>query len=600
MNKKYLLASIFLSAGMIILALAINYASAQSGVEYPIKELDNCANETACATYCDKPSNIEACLNFAKQHSLMPKEEIERAEKFLAAGSGPGGCKTKDTCESYCNSVERIDECVAYAEKSGLMSPQELEEAKKIQAAKNRGVKMPACGSKKQCDTYCSEIDHMEECINFAQEAGFMSAQELEESKKVLAAIKAGAKLPDCKGKEACDVYCSEEEHFNSCMEFALAAGFMDPKDAEMAKKTKGKGPGGCRGKEQCDAFCQGEGNMEICAQFGYENGMITKEEFEMMKKTKGKGPGGCKTKEECQSFCDNPDNQETCFNFGKENGLIPEADLQRMEQGKQKFKQAMQNIPPEVYSCLESAVGAEVMAKYKSGEVMPSKEIGDKMGGCFQQNMKQKGPGGPGEGGSIPPADGSTPGNIPGTTGPGGCTGQEECQNYCESNQGECQNFKSPPPSGSGGGPGSGSMPPCEGGNCPPPPSMPGLRGGPVPAPMPCGGGNCPSSFSPGSEQYRPPESGQYPMQPGQQNPPEGGMMPPPPTGTAPGSGGGTQPGVFVPQFEPTPQMIPTPPQEFVPPPPSSEPAPPTSSGNLNNLLGAVVNPFIEFLFGN
>jgi len=585
MNKRYFFASIFLSAGMIVLAFAINYAAAQAEINYPIKELGNCADETACAVYCDKSSNTGACLNFAKQNNLMSNDEIEKAEKFLEAGPGPGGCKTKDACESYCNSVEHIDECVAYAEKSGLMSPQELEEAKKIQAAKNRGVKMPACGGKKQCDAYCSELDHMEECISFAQEAGFMSVQELEDSKKMLAAIKAGAKPPPCKGKEACDAYCSEEEHFNSCMEFALAAGMMDPKDAEMARKTKGKGPGNCRGKEQCDAFCQQEGNMETCAQFAYENGMMTQEEFENFKKTGGKGPGGCKSKEECQSFCDNPDNQETCFNFAKDNGMMPEEDIKRMEEGKQQFKQTMQNMPPEVYSCLESAVGAEIMAKYKSGEVMPPKEIGDKMGGCFQQNIQQKGIGGPGEGGSMPPADGSTPGNMaPGTTGPGGCTSPEECRKYCESNQGECENLKSPPLPGSplpgsGGEPGSGPMPPCE-------------------------GGNCPSSPPPGSEQYRPPESGQYPMQPGQQNPLEGGMMPPPsgepgqpppppPAGgsTAPGSGGEMQPGIFVPPIEQAPQV------EQQPPP--SEPAPPTSSRNLNSLLSAVINPFIEFLFG-
>ncbi len=308
---------------------------------------------------------------------------------------------------------------------------------------------------------------------------------------------------------------------------------------------------------------------MEICAQFAYENGMMTKEEFEMMKKTGGKGPGGCKNKEECQNFCDNSENQETCFNFAKENGTIPEADLKRMEEGKQKFEESMKNLSTEVYSCMESAVGAEKMAKFKSGGGMPSKDIGDKMRVCFEQNIKPREPGGPGEGGSIPPAGG---GGGPGMTGPGGCASPEECQKYCESNLEACKNFQSPLPSGSGGGPGSGSMPPCE-------------------------GGNCPSSPPPGSEQYRPPQPGQYPPMPqeGQQ------YNSPPPGSTAPGSGGAMQPGVFVPQFEPAPRIEQQPPQEFAPPPPPpSEPVPPTSSGNLNSLLGAVINPFIEFLFGN
>ncbi len=542
MNKKYFFTSIFLSGGMIVLALAINYAGAQSEIVYPIEELGNCANETACGTYCDKSSNIEACLNFAKQNNLMSSDEIDKVRKFLDAGSGPGGCKTKDACESYCDSVSHIDECVAFAEKNGLMSPKDLEEAKKVQAAKNRGVKMPACGSKKQCDSYCSEAAHMEECITFAQEAGFMSPQELEESKKVLAAIKAGATPPPCKGKAECDVYCMQEEHFDSCLEFALAAGFMDPKEAEMARKTKGKGPAGCRGKEQCDAFCQQEGNMEICGQFAYENGMMTKEEFEMMKKTKGKGPAGCKSKEECQNFCDNPDNQETCFNFAKENGLIPEADLQRMEQVKQQFKEMLQNVPPEVYSCLESIVGVETMAKLKSGEAMPAKEMGDNMRVCFEQNIKPRGPGVPGAGGSMPPAGG-----------PGGCTSPEECQNF------------QPPMPGSTGVPGSAPMP-CEGENCPPPPSSSGGAGGY--APMPCEGENCPpSGLMPGNVMPG--------MPPGEFQPPEG-YIAPPPAGTIP------PPAEYIP-----------PPTEIAPPPTTEQP-PPTSFRS-ESLSGIILKPILD-----
>ncbi|MBU1092006.1 hypothetical protein KKA27_04060 [Patescibacteria group bacterium] len=334
MNKKYF----FALATVTVLGGALIVFASPSNIQYPVEELDNCASETACRVYCDVSANTEACLNFAEKNNLMTTKEIQKARKFKDMGTGPGGCKTDVECETYCDSVEHMDECISFAEKNGLMPAEELEEAKKVQTAKNRGVKMPACGSKKQCDLYCSEASHMEECIIFAREAGLMSPQELEESEKVLAAIKAGATPPPCGGKKECDIYCSQEEHFDACLDFALAAGFMDPKDAEMARKTGGKGPGGCRGEEECDAFCEQEGNMEICGQFAYDNGMVTKEEFEMMKKTKGKGPGGCKSIEECDNFCNNPDNQETCFNFAKENGMISEKEIQQMEEGKQQF----------------------------------------------------------------------------------------------------------------------------------------------------------------------------------------------------------------------------------------------------------------------
>ena len=613
MNKKYILAFVLLgllSAGAIVLA---------SEVQYPVKELGNCTDKESCKAYCDDQSHVSACLNFAEKNNLMPAKEIDAARKFSSAGAGPGGCTTKDACETYCDSVSHMDECIAFAEKNGFMPPDELAEAKKIQAAKARGVKMPSCGSKKQCDTYCAEPAHMEECITFAQEADFMSPKELEESKKALAAIKAGAILPPCKGKEACDAYCSEDAHFDVCMNFAIAAGFMDAKDAEMAKKTRGKGPGGCRGKEACDAFCQS--NMEACAQFAYENGMTTKDEFEMMKKTGGKGPGDCKSKEECEGFCNNPDNQEACFNFGKEHGMIPEADLKRMEEGKQQFKESMQNMPPEVYSCLESAVGADMMAKFKSGVAMPSQDIGEKMRACFDKVPHgPQGDGGPGSGGSMAPGDGSSPGSGPrpdGMTSPGGCTNPEECQKYCEANPEICKSFQSQAPNMPGNAPAQGFQPmQCKGENCPPPPSAPGGAFGP--GPLPCEGENCPA----GDERYRTP---QQPTQPGGMMQPEGQpgsftrsegegyVQPPPPPGTppgpgpagtynppagmappegqqpfipptGPGAGGGSYaPGDYVPLAPPSGETAPPP-----PPPPQEQP-----TSYLGSFLGLMLYSF-------
>src|SRR3989344_4843071 len=67
-----------------------------AALEYPIAELGNCANQEACAAFCEKPKNGEACLAYAETHDLMPKEDIEMAKRFIAAGSkGPGGCTSK-------------------------------------------------------------------------------------------------------------------------------------------------------------------------------------------------------------------------------------------------------------------------------------------------------------------------------------------------------------------------------------------------------------------------------------------------------------------------------------------------------------------------
>ncbi len=457
MKIKYLISFI-----VITLALIGSVAWAQN-IQYPVKELGDCKDESACKSYCDNSENTKSCVNFAEKNNLMSKEEIALAKKFMAVGNkGPGGCNGKDECNNFCNDIAHINECVAFAEKNNLMSSGELEEAKMIQAAIKKGVKPPSCKNKTECNTYCEDPSHMEECIAFGAEAGFIQGKELEDAQKMLAAIKKGATPPPCKGKEACDAYCSSPDNIEACMTFAQAAGLMSPEEAQNSQKMiaavkKGFKPPQCNGKE-CDTYCAEDAHIDECINFSIAAGFMTEKDAEMAKKTKGKGPGGCVGKETCDTFCNNPDNQETCFNFAKENGMIPEADLKQMEEGKQKVQEALQQAPPAVLDCLNSEIGTGMMEKFKNGAAMPPREIGDKMRTCFEK-MGPSDPGSqgkPGAGGSIPPAGQtgpdqkfqSGPGTVnpgdqtmPQQAGPGGCKGPEECKVYCESHPEECKN---------------------------------------------------------------------------------------------------------------------------------------------------------------
>ncbi len=559
--NKYFLSFIILGLGVAISsailitnALAQNESAGAINIQYPVEELGNCQSEAACKNYCDKPGNIEACLAFAEKNNLMTSEELEQAKNFIAAGAkGPGGCTGKESCEEYCNDVSKIDECVAYAEKNNLMSAKDLGEAKKVQAAIKRGVKPPACGNKKSCDTYCSNSDHMEECISFGIEAGFLQGKELEESQKMLAALKRGVKPPPCGGKEACDEYCQQPDNMEVCMNFAMEAGFMSEQEKQDSQKMlealkKGIKPPNCKGKEECDVYCSEDAHFEECMKFAEAAGFMTPEEAEMARKTGGKGPGDCKGKEECEAFCNNPDNQETCFNFAKEHGLISDVDLQQMEQGKQQLQQALNSAPQAAIDCLNSAFGAEQVEKFRSGVVMPPREIGDKMGECFRNSM------------------GPDQNMQPGTTGPGGCKTPEECQVYCQANPTECQNSQ-------GSNVGSG-MPPGSG--------VPGIT------PMPGGSGG---QTGPGGCQT-PEECQSY----CQNNPQEC-------QGQGPGPGEGQMPPQnfqppqdFQPQegFQPPTdqQMMPPPPMEQMAPPPPTEPAPPATL-NPGPLFGWMLKVF-------
>lgn len=419
----------FLIIGIIVLLFAGVFAQELPGVIFPVAELGNCASKEECKIYCDKPENMSACLDFAEEHNLIPESEIKMARKMLEMGDigGPGNCRGKAECEVYCDNPDHMEECIIFAKKHGLIPPDELEEVEKILAAIQKGYKPPACHGKAACDTYCSVVEHFEECITFGEAAGLIPPDEIDEAKKALEAVKKGAKLPACQGKAECDVYCAQEEHFEECLTFAEAAGFISPEEAAMAKRTGGKGPGGCRGKEVCNAYCEDPVHMEECVNFAEEFGFISHEDAEnarkMLKAGFTGGPGGCKGKEECEAYCNDLVHLEECVDFAEKMGFMTPEDANRarkmaerginvMEGGpggcksKEECEAFCQN-PANMEECINFAV--------QIGEMTPEQAEQAKKG----MEMMQKG-------------------------GPGGCKNEQECKTYCEdpTHSEECLNF--------------------------------------------------------------------------------------------------------------------------------------------------------------
>lgn len=190
MNKNMLRVSMvitmFLVAGAITgSVIAQTDGQGTPGISYPVAELGNCTDKAACKVYCDQPANVDACLSFAEKNNLMSKEEIKVAKNFKKTGmTGPGGCKGKDECKTYCSNPDHMDECVTFAEKNGMMSSEQLDEAKKVQGAIAKGIKPPACGGKEACDAYCSSSEHVEECVKFGEAAGIISKEDAEMIRK--------------------------------------------------------------------------------------------------------------------------------------------------------------------------------------------------------------------------------------------------------------------------------------------------------------------------------------------------------------------------------------------------------------------------------
>ncbi len=413
-------------------------------IQYPVPELGNCQSEAECRSYCDNVDHAKECLAFAKKYNLISEQESkEAADKFLNIKNGPGGCNSWSSCENYCNTIDHLDQCIAFAEETGYYSGDELAEARKFQGLVKSGAQFPGgCKDRNTCEIYCSDSSHMEECLNFAEKSGFMPQEEIDEARKFMVLMRQGESPGGCTSKEQCENYCSEDNHIEECIAFAEKAGVMTAEEAEMVRKVGGKGPGGCHSKTQCEAYCE--------------------------------------------------ENSEECFNFAKEHGLMSEADLERMSKGMEQFRENLDKMPPEVVQCLEDALGEENFEKIKNGKPIFDRGMEGKMKSCFgqmtadlSQKLSKLPPeavecikGAVGEDGLRKLQSGEFGedlnfeslegcfeqlqqslgggGNFGegGFSGPGGCKNTEECIEYCTAHQEECEGF-GPPGGGSGGFPG-------------------------------------------------------------------------------------------------------------------------------------------------
>ena len=359
-DTKSLIAVAFLGAGLLVGFSILAQAQgpeptedeiAASGIIFPVAELGGCTDKSACKAYCEQPGNMPACIEFAEKHGLMSKEEAKFARKFkdkLDVG-GPGGCKSPRECEAYCSNVDRMEECMAFAEEHGI-DDENIKEGRKVLAHIRSGGKMPGgCTGKDSCESYCSNVDHMEECLQFMEKSGLGPPEKdmsIGQMRTVMGLMQRGESPGGCKSKNECESYCNKPGNFEACIAFAEKAGFMKPGEAEMARKTGGVGPGGCRSPRDCEAYCN------------------------------------------------TPENQESCFQFAKERGLLREEDLERMKQGVVQLRAGLSQAPPEVVECLKSTLGPNIIEDIEAGRLMPGRAIGEKMRGCFE-NFHGAGEGG-------------------------------------------------------------------------------------------------------------------------------------------------------------------------------------------------------------
>lgn len=370
----------FFLAMVFIFPIFVSAALNPFDIKFPILELGNCGSMEECKSYCDEPVNAKVCFEWAKNQGLVkesparPDDKFqEKAEKLLAENAGPGGCVSFESCDAYCTRPENNEECFRFAKEHGLMPPEEL---KKVERRMEKIVGPGGCRSREECDVFCRNPNNAETCLNFAVEKGDLDREEadfmlqrMREHERFLKEIPegpedfrpSGPRPPEidrekgqkileeiggpggCKTMAECDDFCETPGNDEICLNFAIEHNLIAPEEVKRAKNMMAaEGPGGCRGR-QCEDYCENPEHGEECLNFAVKQGFMDPQEAEKARKfielAKKLGPGGCQGKQQCDAFCRQPEHGEECMNFAVENGLMPPEEIERMKREREIVK---------------------------------------------------------------------------------------------------------------------------------------------------------------------------------------------------------------------------------------------------------------------
>ena len=170
-------------------------------------------------------------------------------------------------------------------------------------------------------------------------------------------------------------------------------------------------GPGGCTSKGECREYCDEDSHKDECLTFAVQNGLMSQEDAERARKFLNQtGPGGCRG-DECRKYCSESSHKEECINFAVNNGLIQPEEAERFK----KFKEIEEKGGPggckgeECRSyCEDEARHDECFVFAKEHGLIGEEEIKHYETGLkIREKIKEAG-------------------------GPGGCTSENECRQYC------------------------------------------------------------------------------------------------------------------------------------------------------------------------
>ena len=391
--------------------------------------------------------------------------------QLVQNGKTPGGCTSQDQCQAYCQDPAHRDECIAFAQQAGLIPHDQAQNL-----MQSNGTGPGGCTSQDQCQAYCNDSAHYQECLSFAQKNGFMNQQQTQQFQQGFAQLRAGIQ--------------NAPEQVVACLKTTLGADTVN----NIENGSFVPGPDTASGVQTCF--------QKFGGQSGNPATMLKNAPPDVIACLKQKfGDQFSQISSGGLSFSgftpDMADQFRQCFQNGQ-HGQQP-----------QNLQDILDHAPPSVQACLKQQLGAN--ASDNMQQIDPSV-----IQNCFSQYN------GAGQGGQGGPDFGKqgNPNAQPFKAGPGGCKTPEECSAYCSdpNHQSECGAFGGQQQNNEQQGQGNQGFQPCQGDHCPQPgQNQPMMQQGQQ---QPCESENCPSPV--------PGQSG--PMQQGPQQPPMTPQSPPPP----------------------------------------------------------------------
>jgi hypothetical protein len=316
-----------------------------------------CRSPQECRAFCNNLSNLEVCVKFAEEEGISNRE-VEEGKKILAylrsGGQLPGGCNSKESCEKYCGDFSHAEECFNFAVRAGITQ-----------------VRGEIPGEAKG-----------------RFEGGIPAGQ----FQKLLELVKKGETPGGCKSKEECENYCRSGDRLEECLAFAEKAGFVEPERAQKIRQSGGFGPGGCNSPDSCRRYCNDPAHREECFRFAEEHGFIKKEEIERAKEGLVHLRAGLEQAPPEVAMCLKSVLGTNIIEDIQSGNLTPGPEIgERVRQCQEKFGHKMSpvqifsNAPPEVVACLKEKLGAS-WEKVRTGEIQPTPEVADTFRVCFNR----------------------------------------------------------------------------------------------------------------------------------------------------------------------------------------------------------------------